>query len=229
MAELVPDYKKIYKIATEDILIGSSSLMSLPIDMHKHIIEQTDIKLFSYQKAHEKYGLNIADMGSKDALITEIAGRFILFYKKYEDEHRNRWSYAHEIGHVYLEHELNVETISKERYNLQEEEANIFAAQVLMPDLLLWELVDRGAELSIENLSKWFDVSARAAEIRLKTLNGQYEFRKYYAEKDYFELLMIKYGLFVDAIIPKHSKYSSYDYDEEEEMQCIRDSWNYRK
>lgn len=224
MSNLKPDFKRIYKVATEDVLIGSNTILSLPVDIHSHIIDETDIKLCTYDTAIRKYGVNIVDMGSKDAVIVERSGRFILFYKKYDDEHRNRWSYAHESGHFYLGHELNVEKLTKEQYKLQEDEADFFAAQVLMPDLIIWELVDRGASLTIENITKWFDVSKKAAEIRMRTLNRQSEFRKYYKNEDYLELLMIKFSSYVDAIIPKYNRYSSYDYDDEE-LQKERDKW----
>ena len=53
---------------------------------------------------------------------------------------------------------------------IYEIEANFFAAQLLMPQQILFELIRRGANISVANLTKWFGVSKQAAQKRIETL-----------------------------------------------------------
>jgi Zn-dependent peptidase ImmA (M78 family) len=89
---------------------------------------------------------------------------------------RDRWSLAHELGHVVLGHcqIYSVDTLRKdvltdaERYIL-DRECDIFAEEILMP--LAW--MEKHKHSSIDQLKKVFGVSREAITIRYENLFGK--------------------------------------------------------
>lgn len=74
---------------------------------------------------------------------------------------RRRFTLAHELGHIYLGHEDDADE--------QEREADRFAAQLLMPRILVDQLVRLwGKNLPAEELAAVFGVSHAAAKNRLR-------------------------------------------------------------
>jgi Zn-dependent peptidase ImmA (M78 family) len=115
-------------------------------------------------------------------------GRGTIGYNAAHPSVRQRFSIAHEIGHFVL-HEGHGPLFIDKKYtvyrrdprsssgeNLQEIEANQFAAALLMPRALLrreaaevhFDLAD---EATLDALAKKFDVSLQAMSIRLMNLN----------------------------------------------------------
>ena len=131
---------------------------------------------------------------------------------------------GHELGHYYLGHNLDFKTLSQEQYRVLEIEADFFAAQMLMPDQIIWELSNRGKPPNETNLVSWFDISNLAAGKRLETLNKQSEYKDYYLKKNDNESIVLKFSTFIEQISPKGYWQTSY---EEEEMQKERDTWLY--
>lgn len=97
---------------------------------------------------------------------------FFCDYNSEEISYRNRFTIAHELGHVLLGH-VN-EGNPRERdttfgnYNPVERAANIFAAELVMPEMKVKELF-RGAS-SVQQLSEIFGVSNAAMSYRLQNL-----------------------------------------------------------
>ena len=91
---------------------------------------------------------------------------------------RQRFTIAHEIGHVVLGHLDTAHTVyrdTRQNYTLgnfdpRERDANYFAAELLMPAdaVRVYAAEEKGA--TIHTLAERFQVSATAMEIRLKTL-----------------------------------------------------------
>ena len=86
---------------------------------------------------------------------------------------RQRFSIAHELGHAVMGHgsspRRNDVIYHKGHYYHHENEANRFAAALLMPFDAVSALVERG-NMQLEALSKAFDVSPQAMTIRLQGL-----------------------------------------------------------
>ncbi|MBR2801318.1 MAG: ImmA/IrrE family metallo-endopeptidase [Erysipelotrichaceae bacterium] len=228
MEEFKPDFKTAYCMAN-DILIQSHTIETIPFDVRKYLREETDIALRKYRTTRRKYGIAVPDLGSDDALIVEMGGKYIIFYDELAYPPRMVWSIVHEMGHFYLNHNLDFKNISPELYEKQEIEANFFAAQLLMPDQIIWELVERyQLDISASFLQERFKVSNDAAEKRIETLCRQFDYKHTYpAEKDK-DLIILKFGSFINSLKPSgYYKYSSFD--EEEEMQKERDSWISRR
>lgn len=93
---------------------------------------------------------------------------------------RVRFTKAHELGHFLLHPErtsvdsvLYRNGVSAEGVDVQEVEANTFAAQLLMPDFVIKDRVGWRTELDeeiVEELKNLFDVSFMAMTIRLTSL-----------------------------------------------------------
>ena len=127
----------------------------------------------------------------------------------------------HEIGHYLLEHKLKTENLNL--YEKQEVETNYFAAQLLMPEQTLIEIQARGKRISTDFLVSSFQVSKEAARKRIETLNKikpEYRTRD---EKEFDDLILLKYKMFLDSIIPAKNSYNWFD--DEYERQRERDSW----
>ena len=94
-----------------------------------------------------------------------------------------------------------------------------------MPEQIIREAIKRGKTPSIDYIMKAFEVSQKAAEKRKETLaKYEYEWRKR-EEKEYDDIIMMRYSSFTDAIAPKKNKDLYYDYEYEDSRQRERESW----
>lgn len=217
------NYKKIYTIANE-YLATSSAINSFPFIVKGFVYEQSDIKLCSFKKAMDKYGVQISMFGSESAIIQEMNGAYIIFYNSSEPDTRVRFSIMHEYGHFVLHHKMNLSQ-DNPLYHVQESEANCFAAQMLMPEQLLRECSKRHKTISINFIMNSFSVSEQAAQRRQHTLAcTDYEWRSR-AEKEYDDIILMKYADILNSIAPKPREFQYYDFETEYEKQCERDSW----
>jgi Zn-dependent peptidase ImmA (M78 family) len=117
----------------------------------------------------------------------------IIGVNKSHPKTRRRFTIAHELGHYFLhthdhgsphvDKQSNVSSThfrddsSSEGINAQEIEANLFAAELLMPEELIYEqlkalssMPEYCGEEVIEKLSEKFDVSIQAMTLRLTNL-----------------------------------------------------------
>lgn len=215
------NYAKVYCKANE-LLASSKSIREFPFKVSAFIKEQSDIKLCKFSKAYEKFGIPIRHFGSESAVIMEFCGAVIIFYNQDEVEYRIRFGIIHEFGHYILGHKFNLKE-SDPLYHKQELEANCFAAQMLMPEQLLRECRNRGKNVSVDYIVQSFNVSEDAASKRKRTLaNTIYEWKSR-AEREYDDIIVLKYASMINKIAPK-STYE-YDFNDEYERQKERDSW----
>ncbi len=92
-----------------------------------------------------------------------------------------------------------------------------------MPEQTLIEIQARGKHISTDFLVSSFQVSKEAARKRIETLNKikpEYRTRD---EKEFDDLILLKYKMFLDSIIPAKNSYNWFD--DEYERQRERDSW----
>ena len=166
------------------------------------------------------YGIDIKTFGSQDAIYQNLEEKGIIFYnEEISSKERQRFSLNHEFGHIQLNHDLD----NKNMYGIYEVETNFFAAQMLMPEQIINELINRGKQITVENLMSWFKVSKTAARKRLDTLRKIDFSHRSYDERVIDESIVLKYQTFIDSIAPKRVDY--YDPYMEEELQHERDSW----
>jgi len=216
------NYTKVYCKANE-LLVSSSAIEVFPFKVSSLIKEQSDIRLCKYAKAFEKYGIPIKHFGSESAVIMELCGAVIIFYNQDEVEYRIRFGIMHEFGHYVLGHKFNLKETDP-LYHKQELEANCFAAQMLMPEQILRECKRRGKNISVDYVIQSFSVSEDAASKRMRTLaNTTYEWKSR-AEREYDDIIVLKYASMINTIAPKNLY--EYDFDDEYDRQKERDSWN---
>ena len=106
-------------------------------------------------------------------------GELFLGFNQNHNEHRQRFTIAHEIGHYKLHATENlhydkneIDTVyfrANDVSNLEEIEANHFAAELLMPELLIDRCI--GSRITvIDDLAQMFNVSEPAMRYRLINL-----------------------------------------------------------
>ena len=107
-------------------------------------------------------------------------------------------------------------------YKKQEIETNYFTAQLLMPEQILIECRKRDKRLTPDFLISHFEVSSLAADKRLTTLSKiQPEWHRD-NEKEYDDIILMRFAEFIDKIAPKPIDYF---FSDEEERQRERDTW----
>jgi len=142
----------------KDVVIGTLSHANvpyLPVDVKKICKSYEYIRLipFSVQMKHRKmtYEEVLAQCQTKDACADYYAskGKYIIYYNDIDkiafiNSNRYRWSIAHELGHILLNHhKISDKTrifrfnLSDEEYNQFEEEADYFAQLLLVPHAAL--------------------------------------------------------------------------------------------
>lgn len=102
-------------------------------------------------------------------------GDFTIYLSNLTSEKRDRFTIAHELGHYILHSEIGKKSIRVQRSGKQERyewEANWFAAGFLMPEDKIREFVNAGK--SISEMANALGVSARAIDVRLKSLKIDY-------------------------------------------------------
>ncbi|MCX6238799.1 MAG: ImmA/IrrE family metallo-endopeptidase [Bacteroidia bacterium] len=167
--------KKIEDITSQILTEFNSNELPIPI---KKIAERLGIKIHTY---------DLGDNISGVLVINQDQG-FIGINPK-EPSVRQRFTMAHELGHfllhknssdsIFIDKEYKVlfrDQKSATGENKREQEANAFAASILMPRKLLIEQIqnhflDLTDEVVVKQLAKMFDVSVIAMTIRISNLS----------------------------------------------------------
>lgn len=144
----------------------SSFQTTAPVDV-KAIAQSFDLEIYQAEMSAGVSGALI-----KDAKYKTKSG-FVILVNKREPNVRQRFTAAHEIGHFILHKELigekfeeNYMLRSDKTSNKQEQEANRFAAETLMPFNLINKLCSEGLQ-TIDELAEKLEVSKIAMAIRL--------------------------------------------------------------
>ena len=220
MENYKPDFKKAYTAAHEK-LIALKPGTSFPLSAVTIIQTFSDIRLCSYEHA-EKKGYPRSFFQSDSAELKELNGRFIIFYDETKPHSHNRFSIFHEWAHYELFHDMNVGK-DKTLYDIQEAEANLFAAELQMPEPVIKELEKRGMKMNADAIQCVFGTSMQAAEIRFKNLKKYPSFLRTREETELDEYL-VKYTSqkFINAVCPRTCQF---DMQDEYEKQEERDRW----
>jgi len=218
ITEAKPDFAKAYSNANE-ILVKSNVISTFPFSPTQLVKELSPYVCRTYAKA-QRYGVDMADFGSESAVVMTMGERTIIFYDDTKPMSHVGFSILHEFGHPENGHDFRKK--DEETYRRYEVEANYFAAQLLMPDQLLRELQSRGVAITSSFLQSKFGVSAPAANKRINTLSKtNFEWRSH-AERQYDDIILLKFATFLDNIRPRNL---FFDFDYELELQNKRDSW----
>ena len=213
-----PSFASAYSKANE-ILVKSRVIESFPYSIKDLISEQSKIRCRTFKKALT-YGVDISDFGSESAVIFEYCGKHIIFYEDEKPMSHVDFSILHEFGHKINNHDFQKK--DSETYSKYEVETNYFAAQLLMPEQILREFQRRGTKITHDFLQNRFGVSNQAADKRISTLaktNAEWRSRM---EKEFDDIILLKYTPFLDSISPIQNRY---DFEDEYIQQQERNSW----
>jgi Zn-dependent peptidase ImmA (M78 family) len=119
-------------------------------------------------------GYDDASKHDKESIKIEADGSFVIYLPPYTNEERDRFTIAHELGHLFLHFPIRNDTALSMAANrlgstIEEWEANWFAAELLMPEKDFRSIFDAHSGC-ITNIAEYFRVSAKAAEIRAENL-----------------------------------------------------------
>ena len=157
-----------YKIARDkawETLI-ECGVCELPINLAK-VINHYGIYLVRYSDSNY---INRHSSPSEDGFSRLIDNELVIYYNDTKSLHRVRFTLAHEVGHILLGHLEFGETLHRNTecdvLDIKEQQANVFARDILMPLTVLHSL----------NVSDYIDimqycnVSKTSAQIRYKRL-----------------------------------------------------------
>lgn len=109
-----------------------------------------------------------------DGYCCKMNGQYCMFINKNVSVQRQRFTAAHELGHIILGHIGKYELVNREpspKDNEVEQAANVFASRLLAPACVLWGLGVNNAE----QIAKVCDISMQSAEFRAARLSALIE------------------------------------------------------
>lgn len=109
-----------------------------------------------------------------DGFSTVIMGDAWIFVSDQTSTERQRFTVAHELGHILLGHVGQYELVNREpsqKDNPIEQAANVFASRLLAPACVLWALNTR----TTEEISKLCQISRQAAAYRAERMKILYD------------------------------------------------------
>ena len=209
------DFDNIVSKAYETLILQDR--ITFPIDVF-NIKFNKDIKIISFEelalRSNNSYEQIKEISQGSDAFKYEQNNLLLIVYDdRINSIGRIRWSIAHEYGHIVLKH--------KDQCNKNEVEANFFAANLLLPECVLKELLQKRGNITKEYLMNKFSISEEAAEKYLSKVNGRgFD----YFKNDYDDIIINKARSFLNNEIKNSKRYQMMI---EEEMQEKRNNWMY--
>ena len=209
------DFDNITSKAYETLIIQET--LFFPLDIF-NIKLNKDIIIISFDEMANRSNTNyetikeLAD--GADAFKRDYGEMtFIIYDNRIKSNGRKRWSIAHEYGHIVLNH--------KKQCGQNEVEANFFAANLLLPQCVLKELVSKRGDITKDYLQNKFSISEEAAEKYLSRINGRgFD----YFKNEYDDIILFKSDEFLQREIKNSRKYQV---SIEDDMQEERNNWLY--
>lgn len=165
--------------------------LCLPLPIKAIVKQFNNVRLVSYSKQMARRGLSYEDMlafaGTEDACTDYDADLdlYIIYYndcdKKIMYTNRYRWNIAHELGHIMLSHHKNHtdsrlfrSRLSEHTYRGLEAEADMFAAYILVPHIVL-NCLELKEDYEIAETCKVSDTASlyRASDIKIWMKRGK--------------------------------------------------------
>lgn len=163
-----PDFFKAQNEATK--LLLKQNFNSLNIDIRNFEFDR-NIKIDSIQHYAQIVNKKVSDFycpelsGCLVLKISKFGLNLILYDDSEKNEKRKHWGIVHEVGHIYLNHTSDG--------NIEEIEANFFAAQIVTPEIVLIDFAKmQGGRLSSNDIHENFNCSIESSCKRINTLKS---------------------------------------------------------
>lgn len=207
---LTPDFEKCTKIAT--MLLHKQNISDRVLDIRnlkydKRIIFDTIQGYAFYTKTPlNKFPIDENGILRDGCTLKLKDGMYLVLYNNMINNfaHLN-WTLAHEIGHIYLEHQ--------EDGPIEEIEAHFFAAQLFMPEYSLYMMHQNYGPVSVNDLVEIFGVSPEAARNRIRTMNKKSTFSATKKDREIWEQQEIRVKLYHEVSKNKYAFRSCLEYD----------------
>lgn len=163
-------YYRISRLARQFII--DNNIDELPINMGQLILNN-HWKVISYTKAFDFVDIEERKiMQECSGYVKKMNGIYYIFYDNCMDIPSQRFTIAHEIGHIVMQHFSNLSPT-------REKEANMFASRLLMPMCVLHECKIN----SYLELQQMCNVNSELAEYRFNRLVMLRQRNKFYTDK----------------------------------------------
>lgn len=136
-------------------LLKTAGIKSAPVRLNE---------IIKHVPAHH----NLIVRGTKEHLPTGVyamtyreSGMTLIGYNENASVNRQKFSVAHELGHLYMGHLHGQSSIDLNSSDNDEIEANQFAASLIMPPSLIKQSIKSGVK-DVEELAKLYEVSTEA-------------------------------------------------------------------
>ncbi|MDR2939183.1 MAG: ImmA/IrrE family metallo-endopeptidase [Clostridiales bacterium] len=188
--------------------------VEFPIDIHDIIMNQSNILLMAsseYECWCDAFNKKqVLKIGDGKCFYYSKADKYIIVYNDNNNFLRIRFTLAHELGHIALQHlnnnmaELSKGGLPDYLYYKMEGEANTFAGNLLAPPILIHKHLDFFPIINNSLIHDSFEVSLQAAGRRLEDYLAWKEFK---ASK-YEEVILKKYNTLLNNILFEYSQFS---------------------
>jgi Zn-dependent peptidase ImmA (M78 family) len=170
MALSRPRYSKIERLASD--LLSESKIKRPPVPIEA-MVRSRDIEI------------HFGKLEDVSGLIVREGNHVFIGINEDDSDNRQRFTLAHEFGHFLLHPGQNAwydrkyrSEISSKAVDVEEIEANFFAASILMPpDFLRKDQAQRYVDIedgdAVKDLAKKYNVSTQAMNLRLLNLIGR--------------------------------------------------------
>lgn len=205
-----PNYAKAVQKSVN--LLMDLDIKSVPINLDEIFDDlKLTIRKQSYSDFAESKGITVkflcnyfeSDLGA--CVYDPKTERYIIYYNDTKfNQGLNRFTIAHELGHVFLEHYSQVDSnvllrrkMSGAKYKRLEREADCFARNLLAPVPLVKKMVELNTPMTQLELQSAFNISLQAAGARLGFLTADYNLMQS-QHYPYFDKYKINFGYFCD-------------------------------
>ena len=168
-------YKKARDLSWEILL--KADITSLPVDLSK-VLKAVDVKAILYCDAF--FDADSPKLRGSDGFVTKIGDKKAIYLNESKGTiQRRRFTLAHELGHIVLDHPINPiiyrNSEVDENQSPTEIQANIFARDLLMPAGVLAKL----HVTTVDEIMQICNVSRISAQMRLERLTELYKRNKF--------------------------------------------------
>ncbi len=163
------DFERARHSATE--LLLNQNLDSLFIDVINFDIDMPIVidSIQNYSKITKRPISDFICDNFNGCLVLKYPRCNVILYDETEtNTARRNWGIAHELGHLYLGHETDG--------RIQEQEANVFASQLIIPEIVLYYTILYNGYIKICDLTHYFNISNECAEYRIQSLIKRFNY-----------------------------------------------------